>query len=70
MIDARHFYHPSPAQYLFLKAYIEVKNPKFGPFKPLLTDFEGLRNGKAKVTTTPPFLEQKIKQGIIFYEKN
>ena len=46
------------------KAYFNVKNPKFGP---LLRTSEA---EKKKMATTPSFLGQKIKCGVILYEKS
>jgi hypothetical protein len=60
-LDTGHFFHISPAQGLFFKAYPKVKNPKIGSFLRAQEDFEGFRSRKEKIIKTPSFFGQKIK---------
>ena len=46
---------------IFLKAYFDVENPKFGPYLRASEGLESLRSRKEKMTTTPNIFGAKIK---------
>ena len=78
-LDTGHFFHTSPAQCLILKAYFDVKNPKFWSILGAKEVFEGIRSRKEKMATTRiifgaknkvmiDFIEEKLMEFLLFNE--